>query len=766
MEHIYISLKPLLESADIFPDPMLVVSVDGTIEVANRAFTMQFGLAGSLVGKRLDTLTAQPTPSTLEFLQGCARSAKALYGTLIFRNQSQTIPFQVRGVAYPPEAAPYASQVLLYLQPLPSESQTKAGAAHLDTQAAHWQEITDSLRRQSQILEVTLASIGDAVIVTDAEGRVTFLNSVAESLTGWSFEEVRNQPLKSVFHIVNERTRLAVEDPVRKVLQTGVVVGLANHTVLISRSGVEFAIDDSAAPIKMRDGTLFGVVLIFRDITQQRLAEYRRAWLASIVESSEDPIISKTIDGQVTSWNAAATRLFGYEAHEIVGKPITTIIPSELQAEEQMILARVRAGQRLEHFETVRQAKDGRRIDVSLSVSPIKSENGEIVGASKIARDISSRKERERLQSESERLKDEFLATLGHELRNPLAPIQSATDLICRTVNDQQPPSQLRTSCQILQRQLGHLTRLVDDLLDVSRITSGRLELQHEALQLAPLLLMTVESLQPAFDAKQQTLSLALAPGPHFVRGDRVRLTQVFSNLLQNANRYTPPSGHIQLGLEYQSGNAVVRVRDDGIGITEENLHKVFEPFFQGRRAYGREGGGLGIGLTLARRLVQMHGGAIEARSEGVDHGSEFIVRLPLSETAESAPVGPAVVQVPEAHHRRVLIADDNEDAALSLAMLLQNLGHETRTAHNGADALEVAEQFLPEVMFLDLAMPTLHGYEAARRARNRPWGQKVLLVALTGWGQQADRDRTRAAGFDHHLVKPVNLETLRELLA
>jgi PAS domain S-box-containing protein len=760
-------LKELLESADIFTEPVLVVRTDGVIEYANRAFAAQFGLdADAVAGKRLDSLTAGWSAANEDFLRSCARSARALYGSLLFRQRAQVVAFQTRGVAYPPKSAPNACQVLLSLQPMPPTT-AQAASTHLDAPMEHAQEIIDSLRRQSQILEVTLASIGDAVIVTDEHGRIVFINSVGESLTGWPAREAKNQPLAEVFQIVNERTRRVVEDPVQKVLQTGVIIGLANHTVLLSRSGREIAIDDSAAPIRMADGTLFGVVLIFRDISEQRRAEHSRAWLAAIVESTDDPIVSKTLEGVVTSWNPAAERLFGYRPEEIIGKPITTIVPTELYSEELDILARLRRGERIEHLETVRQAKGGKRIDVSLTVSPIRNEHGEIVGASKIARDIRRRKEWDHQQREAARLKDEFLATLGHELRNPLAPIQNATEIILRRLQEQPEhgPPTLRTAGEILRRQLSHLTRLVDDLLDVSRITSGRLQLRQEVVEIAPLLMNSVDSVRHAFEAQRQSVTLSMEPGTHYVRGDRVRLTQVFSNLLQNANKYTAAGGHIEVGLHYQDGTAVISVRDNGVGISRENLQAIFELFFQSRRSFDGGGGGLGIGLSLARRLVQMHGGSIDVRSEGEGRGSEFSVRLPLCAAPSAAsPTAPAPDS--QAASRRVLVADDNEDAALSLALLLQSLGHETRTAHDGAEAIELAEQFHPEVVFVDLAMPKLDGYEVARRLRTRPWAQRTLLVALTGWGQQTDRERTKQAGFAHHVVKPIELETLRQLLA
>lgn len=466
--------------------------------------------------------------------------------------------------------------------------------------ASHWREVEDSLRRQSQILEVTLASIGDAVVVTDAGGRVTFLNSVAEQLTGWSNQNCRGQALRDVFRVINERTRAPLVDPVAKVIETESIVGLANHSVLLARDGREIPIDDSAAPIRLSDGRLFGVVLIFRDITEQRRAELTRGWLAAIVESSDDAIVSKTLDGRITSWNPGAVRLFGYAPAEIIGRPITTIVPPELQEEEAEVLARLRRGERVEHFETTRVAKDGSRIEVSLTVSPVRDEEGTIVGASKIARDISERKRSEHLLHEAERRKDEFLAVLAHELRNPLAPLRNAAELLCR----QSTVAHSRIACEIIDRQLRQMTRLVDDLLDVSRITAGRVELDVDVIDMGQLLGTAAASLQPAFDASQQQLTLIAPPEPLHVPGDRIRLMQVFSNLLQNANKYTPRGGRVQGELQREGSDVVIRVVDDGIGIAPDMLEKVFDLFTQVDPSDRRARTGLGIGLTLAKSLV------------------------------------------------------------------------------------------------------------------------------------------------------------------
>ncbi len=644
------------------------------------------------------------------------------------------------------------------LVPDPAHAGTSDGPAHSDAPGA----VEDLLRRR-EMLEVTLRSIGDGVIVTDAEGRVTFLNSVAEQLTGWLIEEARGQPFDKVFRIVNEQTGRPVEDPVAKVLRTGVIVGLANHTVLIARDDRWIPIDDSGAPIRHADGALVGIVMVFRDVTERKRAEQARAWLAALVESSDDAIASKTLDGIVTSWNPAAARLFGYEPAEIIGKPITTIIPPELHGEENEILSRLRRGERTDHFETVRVAKDGRRLEISLTVSPIRDESGAIVGVSKIARNITERKRIERVLRDADRRKDEFLATLAHELRNPLAPIRTAAELLRRS---ESLTPELRVVGTILERQVRQMTHLVDELLDLSRITSGRIRLHREWLDLAELLAAVIETHRQTAEAAQLRVTLSLPAEPLYVTGDRTRLTQVFSNVLHNAVKYTPSAGHIGIALRRQEGQAVVSVRDTGIGIPRDKLDYVFELFAQVDRSYDRPDAGLGIGLTLARQLVELHGGRIAAESDGPGLGSEFVVRLPAGAESPAQPGEPPRAVPHRVLSRRVLIADDNHDAAVTLSLLLQAMGHETRIAHNGLEAVEEAEVFRPHVVLLDIGMPKLDGYEAARRVAGRSWAGSTLLVAVTGWGQDTDLQRTKEAGFHHHLVKPVDPDQLSEIIA
>jgi PAS domain S-box-containing protein len=628
----------------------------------------------------------------------------------------------------------------------------------------------------AELLRVTLGSIGDAVITTDIEGRVASLNAAAESLTGWTTAEARGRPLDSVLRILDEETRKPIESPAARALREDAVVGLANHAILIARDGVERPIDDSAAPIKDQKGRVSGCVLVFRDISQRRQWENIAAGrlldarlLAAIVESSDDAIVSKSLDGTIRSWNAGAERLFGYTAEQAVGRHISLVIPPDRIAEEDKIIASIRAGERVDHFETERRRSDGNRIQVSLTISPIKDDAGNVVGASKIARDITDRKqaeaERERLNdslrklaadlSEVDRRKNEFLATLSHELRNPLAPIRNMLEVLKRGNKDT-----AGQAVDMMERQLGQLVRLVDDLLDISRITHNRIELRRARIDLASAIEQAVEASRPVADEVGHKIEVRLPRESIYVHADPVRLTQIIDNLLNNSCKYTPPGGRISVTAERNSGEAVITIADTGIGIPPENLSSIFEMFTQIGGSLERSRGGLGIGLTLVKRLVEMHGGSIEARSAGEGRGSEFVVRLPaITEPGKTQPA----TSVPHEPARtyRILVVDDNRDAATSLATLLQMTGHEVNTAFDGPTALEAIEKHRPEVVLLDIGLPGISGFEVCRRARAQPWGGDITFIALTGWGQEEDRRKTQEAGFDSHLVKPVEFAAL-----
>lgn len=635
-----------------------------------------------------------------------------------------------------------------------------------------------ALRDERELLRITLASIGDGVIVTDASGRVTFLNVVAETLTEWTTAEARGVPLGKVFQIINEDSRQPVESPALRALEEGIVVGLANHTILIGKNATERGIDDSAAPIRNGQGDVVGCVLVFRDITERRLVEQQKAeqlatasLLSSIVEFSEDAIIRMSLEGTIQSWNHAAHRLFGYEAEQAIGQNISLIVPDDRKGEEQQIIARIRSGEHVSHFETVRMQSAKLPVDVALTISPIKNEANEIVGISKTARDITEKKEAEKRVydlmtelKEADRRKDEFLATLAHELRNPLAPIRNSLEVMKRADGRTELTEQ---ALSMMERQMGQMVRLVDDLLDISRITRNMVQLRKEPVELATVIHHAVEMCHPQFQNDAHEITVHLPQEPIYLQADPVRIAQIISNLLNNACKFTAPKGNIWLTVELQGTSVVVSVRDNGIGIPGDRLPEVFEMFTQIEPSLERAHGGLGIGLALVKRLVEMHDGTVTAFSDGKGLGSEFVVRLPaLIETTKLTPSKIPTGSTVPVVVCRILVVDDNRDSATSLATLLKLTGNVTQTAYDGLEAVEMAAAFKPDVILLDIGLPKMNGYTACQEIRKQPWARNIVIVALTGWGQDEDRRKSKEAGFNGHMVKPVDHAALMKLLA
>jgi PAS domain S-box-containing protein len=645
---------------------------------------------------------------------------------------------------------------------------------------------------QTEWFRTSLFSIGDGVIATDTEGRIVFLNPVAEALTKWSVADAIGRPLTEVFEVINEETRLAVTSPVDRILKEGVIVGLANHTILIARDGTELMIDESAAPIRDDAGELRGVILVFRDVTEKRRTE--RALAESderfrlLVEGTMDyAIFMLDPEGKVISWNAGARNIKGYEAEEIIGQHFSRFYPQEAidRGWPDTELERAAEDGRFED-EGWRVRKDGSQFWANVVITALRDKTGRLRGFSKVTRNLTERREREEalrqlhakleervrnrtaeLQKvnaqleEADRRKDEFLAMLAHELRNPLAPIKNGVEIM-KLVGDSEPT--LVQAREMIGRQVQHLTRLVDDLLDVSRITRGKISLQAERIELAGVVARAVETSGPLVESRRQHLSLTLPQKAVAVRGDITRLAQVVSNLLNNAAKYTPEEGHIWLKVEQNGEEALISVRDDGVGIPANLLPHVFDMFVQGDRTPARSEGGLGIGLTLVKSLVAMHGGTVVARSDGYGRGSEFTIHLPAEKVKQESvkpPSRPTMMRT----GRRVLVVDDNKDSADSLAMLLRMLGHVVQTANDGPTGLSAAAEHKPEVVLLDIGLPGMDGYEVALQLRRMEDLKGITVVAMTGYGQEEDRRRTLEAGFDHHVTKPADPDLLQRLI-
>ena len=513
-------------------------------------------------------------------------------------------------------------------------------------------DITDEKRFEREIqehrarLQVTLNSIGDGVIVTNANGEVDYMNPVAETLTGWKTADARGQALEAVFNIINESSRRRVENPAARALQQGAVVALANHTVLIGKGGAEYAIDDTAAPIRSEGGEVWGVVLVFRDVSGSRLSEDFRARLAAIVQSSDDAIISKDLSGRITSWNPGAVRLFGYSPEEAIGRPISMMIPPERLTEETKILEQLRSGERVEHFETVRISKDRRKVEVSLTISPILDNEGRVVGASKIARDITERKRidrelaeaRQSLQRHSEELEktvtertselqaaygelEAFTYSVAHDLRAPLRRMQGFLSGLRDEIGAglaQEPAELLRRTVASLDR----MDKLVSDLLKLSQV--GREAGQFQDVSLNEIVEQAIADLKPQSHGRQVEWQIGQLP---VVRGNPDLLRQAFINLLSNALKYTRPRTIAKIEVDQTSvrNSVVFYVRDNGVGFNMADASKLFTPF---HRLHGeRQFEGSGVGLAIVERIVRKHGGQIwvEAKAE---QGATFFFTL------------------------------------------------------------------------------------------------------------------------------------------
>ena len=613
-----------------------------------------------------------------------------------------------------------------------------------------------------ELLAAIVESSDDAIISRTLDGVITSWNAGAQRIFGYTPEEAIGRHITML--IPDDRRDEETEINAR--LRQGQRIEHID-TVRRAKDGRLIDISLTVSPVRDLAGNIVGASKVARDVTVRRQADRGRraeALLASVVESSDDAIISKTLKGIITSWNRGAERLFGYTAEEAIGQPVLMLIPSDRQDEEAVILGRLARGERIEHYETVRKAKNGRLIPLSLTISPIYDERGKVIGASKIARDISQQKEQQRKLEEADQRKNEFLALLAHELRNPLGPIRHAVKILGAKTPPN--PADVRWATNIIDRQAEHMSRLVEDLLDVSRITRGTIELRRDRVDIGDVIKGAVESSSTLIDKNHHRLKVSLPEEPLTVDGDLTRLTQIVTNLLDNAAKYTDPGGRIAVTAEREGEAAVIRVKDSGIGIAPDVLPQIFEMFTQGSGPE-RAQGGLGVGLSLVDRLVKLHGGTISAYSAGTGKGSEFTVRLPLMSKTQK----PMRETLPEAEKPastakcRVLVVDDNQDSAESLAMLLRMMGHEVETASDGQLGIAAAERLRPDIAILDIGMPKMNGYELAQKIREQAWAKDIVLIALTGWGQDEHRRRSAQSGFHHHLTKPVDFDQLQQIL-
>jgi len=518
------------------------------------------------------------------------------------------------------------------------------------------------IRETAEQLAITLHSIGDAVVTTDALGNVTFLNPVAIQIGQRSLPKTPTA-FRELFKLVHEGTGAEAADPIARVIREGTAIGLANHTALVRPDGTRVSIEDSAAPLRGENDEVRGVVFVFKDISDRRRAEQE---LASTLE-----LLEKNL--------------------------------AELKGTEEELRA-------------------------------------------------------------ADRRKDEFLATLAHELRNPVAPIRHAIKLL---ENETLGQEQQRWSRSVIARQTAHIARLLDDLLDSARITRGELVLRIAAVDLGAVVTEALDVARPIMERKGHTLEVVMPEAPVTLRVDGIRIAQVLSNLLTNAAKYTDSGGRIRLEAGLGAEEFVISVADTGVGLSAEAMRDVFRMFGQIRSTVDRSEGGLGIGLSLAKELIKLHGGRIDVHSEGPGRGSLFSIVLPTSVVSPDISVEPP--QSPGNRSteaaRLILVIDDNRDAATSLGMLLELSDNEVLTAYSGDEGLDIARRRQPAAIVIDIGLPGIDGYEVAKAIRREPWGSSALLIALTGWGQAADKQRALAAGFDHHLTKPADPDAVQALI-
>ena len=645
------------EFANLLPEALVLVAGDGIVVAANSAAAAYFGRSvDQIVGQRLARFCVDDEAAVADLIKAGSRSNSPLPGKLaIARPDGEVVPSRCASAVYRHRSGDAPALVLLRIS-------RKEAAVHrfvllaqridaLTREIAARRRAESALAAVSKRFRVTLSSIADAVIATDAAGRVTFMNEIAERLTGSSLADALGRHLDNVFVTIDPVTRERLEGPASRMREPRDIRGPGNRPLLVSADGSETPIDGSSAQIRVDDGRTDGVVLVFRDIGAR--------------QTLERALIDKT----------------------------------------------------------------------------------------------------ERLE-EANRRKDLFLSMLAHELRNPLAPLKTGVHLLERKHGASQDISRL---AQMMERQIAHMTRLVDDLLDVARLTRGAIELRTRPVSVRDAVEQAIEMSRSSFEARALNLKTLIDPGAATVEGDSTRLVQVFANLLSNAAKFTPGGGTVCVESHTTAHEAVVEVRDNGAGMEQSLVPRIFDLFVQADSSLDRAQGGLGIGLTVVRSIVQLHGGSVEAHSDGPGQGSQFVVRLPLlAETGSAADQGARIsaIEKVDARALRLLVVDDNVDAAESLCSVLREWGHDPHAAASAHAALELVPEIRPQAVLLDIGLPGMNGYELSRALRQLPGvAEPLLLVAVTGYGDPNARRQSRQAGCDYHMTKPVDLQALRALL-
>jgi PAS domain S-box-containing protein len=623
----------------------------------------------------------------------------------------------------------------------------------------------DEGRRKDRFSDLVAGVQDYAIFLMDPRGHIRTWNAGAQRIKGYSAEEIVGKSF-SIFYSKEDVDRRWPEEELEIAARDG---RFETAGWRYRKDGSRFWASVVITAERGEDGTLEGFLKITRDLTEQKRAEedlrQSEERLRLLIEGVRDyAIFALTPEGLIASWNTGAERIKGYRAEEVLGKSFSMFYPPEAVALGKpawLLRAAIEHGSVEDEGWRVR--KDGRQFWANVVITALRDEHGEFRGFAKITRDMTDRRQIDQLQ-QADRFKNEFLALLAHELRNPLAPIRSAVQVL---TNRNAAELELAQAREIAERQIRHMSRLLDDLLDVARISQGKLEIRKEAIGVAEIVRRAVDAELPFIRERKLEISVELPEDPVGVDADPVRLQQVFVNLLNNAAKYTDPGGRLAVSVEEDKGEAVIRFRDSGIGIDPTVAPRLFEPFVQVERRERRSVGGVGLGLAVVRKLIELHDGSVHVHSAGLGRGSEFVVRLPRVPIGSSSRETGGLSSSREAGQNaaRILVVDDNVDAADGLKMLLELDGEEARIAYDGETALLIAREFRPQIVLLDVGIPRMDGYEIARRLREFPETRDAILVAVTGWGQSEDRRRSKAAGFDYHLVKPVDPATLQRLL-
>ena len=648
------------------------------------------------------------------------------------------------------------------------EQQAPDGALIGESNIATDVSLARQLERDARHFAASVASSDDAIISKSLDGTVLTWNAAAERLFGYTAAEIVGCSIR----LIVPRDRQAEEDHVLAAVGRGETI---DHfeTVRQRKDGALVPISLTVSPIRDASGEIVGASKIARDLSRTERIQSDARRLAAIVDSSDDAIVGKNLNGIVTSWNAAAERMFGYSADEMIGRSVRLVIPEDRQHEEDEVLRRMRLGQRLDHYETIRRRKDGSLFPVSLTISPVCNEQGAVIGASKIARDVTERaradQERRRLLEiarATNRLKDEFLATLSHELRTPLNAIAGYSRMMQTGLlrGDKQ-----ERAIDTIVRNASSLTQMIEDVLDVSRIVSGKVRLQLRAVELSEIVREAVATAQPAADAKGIRVDVLVDPRGTLVSGDPDRLRQVLWNLCSNAVKFSERGGRVQVRLQRVADHVELTVTDDGIGIAPEFLPYLFERFSQADAGTNRVHGGLGLGLAISRHLVELQGGCISAHSDGPSRGATFRIELPvrsmsstLTEQSWPSPVthgSEKAPVVPDLNGVQILVVDDDQDALALSREILEATGATVTTADSGPEALEKLRRGRADVLITDLAMPRMDGFELIEQIRScEDIGVRgIPAAALTAFARSEDRVRALHSGFQVHLSKPID---------